>query len=366
LKFAAAVNDQSARCGVAYSGLGTTDATAEILDLRLYVSNVRLVNAAGEEVVLDLESDGRWQVDNVALLDFEDGSGRCGDAGTAEVRGEITGAVPEGEYHGIRFDVAVPFALNHLDAAAAPAPLNVSAMYWTWAVGYKFLRVDLETEGGVPWSLHVGSTMCDSDGPADPPSIECARPNRAQVAFDSFDPDHDTIVIDLDRLFSATDLTVDTPDSSTGCQSFADDAVECAPLFSSLGLDYATGTCEGDCANQTAFRLRNLEASDTERLAAIARGSSAFSTSWQTVGGELLACAGCHGADGSGAVGPDLRPSAAEHLVEHARDDGPHPAGVKFVGLTAADFDDLGAFLASLCAADPDCEPAEEEDQHHE
>ncbi len=366
LKFAASVGNESARCGQMYSGLGTTGENAEVLDLRFYVSNIRLVNAGGEEVPLTLEQDGKWQVQNVALLDFEDGTGKCSDAGNADVNGEITGTVPDGSYNGILFDLGVPFDMNHDDLAAAPTPLNVSAMYWAWSIGYKFVRVDLETEAGLQWSVHVGSTMCESEGPADPPASECGRPNRPQIAFSSFDSDHDTIVFDLLTLYLASDLSQDTPDTAAGCQSFPDDVNECTPVFPNFGLDFTTGRCTEDCASQTVFRLRSIEESEVGMEAAISRGASTFSTPRLTVGGEVLACAGCHGNDGSGGLGPDIRPSALNHLLEHARDEGPHPGGVKFAVLTSADFDDLAAYLSSVCESDPGCEPQTVEGGHHE
>jgi uncharacterized repeat protein (TIGR04052 family) len=365
LKFAAGVGEETVRCGNSYASLGTTAVNGEILDLRYYVSNIRLINEVGEEVELGLDQDGTWQVENVALLDFEDGTGKCGDAGTGQVRGEVSGEVPPGEYTGVVFDVGVPFDLNHDDLAAAPSPLNVSAMYWAWSIGYKFVRIDLETDGGTPWSVHIGSTMCESGGPTEPPVSQCARVNIPEIRFDSFDLDHDTIVFDLGTLLASSDVTQDTPDTSTGCQSFSDDVNECAPLFPTLGLSFDTGACVGDCAGQSVFRLRNLEESESDMAAAITRGTSLYSTEWETVGAGVLSCLSCHGADGSGGSGPDIRPSSVNHLREHSQQDGPHPDGVKFDDLLASDYDDLGAFLRSICEADPSCEPESVEHGDH-
>jgi hypothetical protein len=80
LNFSARVGDEQARCGQMFSGLGTTSQNAEIMDMRLYVTNVRLVTEDGREVALELEQDGQFQVENVALLDFEDATAGCGDA----------------------------------------------------------------------------------------------------------------------------------------------------------------------------------------------------------------------------------------------------------------------------------------------
>ena len=247
LRFAAAVGDEPAACGQIYAGLGTTAESAELLDLRFYVSNIRLIRSDGQEVPLTLEQDGKWQVQDVALLDFENGTGRCADTGTTDLNAAVHGTVPNGDYDGIVFDVAVPFELNHDDLAASPSPLNVSAMFWAWAIGHEFIRVDLQTAGGLRWNMHLGSTMCESGGPTDPPESACARPNVPTIAMAPFDPDNDTIVFDVRELFASSDLTQDTADTASGCQTFPDDANECTDLFPNLGLDFTSGTCVSGC-----------------------------------------------------------------------------------------------------------------------
>lgn len=354
LKFAAKVADLEARCGELYHGLGLSGASARIADLRLYVSNVRLLTADGLEVPLELEQDGRWQYQDCALLDFEES---CGDTGTRSVNTKVVGtASNEHTYVGVSFDVGVPFGLNHGDLSANPPPLNVSAMYWAWSIGHKFVRVDLQLESGEVWAVHVGSTQCSTSGPASPPAAECAKPNRATIAFRSMDLEHDTIVLDVAELVRDVDITMDTPDSSAGCQSFADDAAECPEVFRKLGLDFSTGRCLGDCGGQTAFRLES----------GLARGQAAYSALRPAAGGETLSCAGCHGATGAGLIGPDIRSSPASHLVEHSKGDGPHPAGVKFPTLTQAEYEDIAIYLNSLCAADPNCRPFDAESHSHD
>lgn len=367
LKFAAAAGEQTLRCNETYSGIGITDATGEILDMKFYVSNVRLINTSGEEVPVTLDQDGQWQVNDVALLDFEDGTGGCADTGNAAVNSEVIGSVPVGTYNGIVFDVGVPFDMNHDDLASAPAPLNVSSMFWVWAIGHKFIRVDFRTSEDVQWNMHLGSTMCESGGPMDPPVAQCGRPNVPTIRFDSFNPDSDTVVLDIEALFASSDVNSDTPDTASGCQTFPDDVNECTDLFPNLGLDFSNGRCIGDCGEQTVFRVRSATSSDkAERQAAVTRGETLFETTTITAGGEAQACALCHGADGSGAAGPDIRAEEAAHLREHSQGDGPHPEGIKFTALTAADYDDLAAFLASICAMDPECMTKEFDENKHD
>src|SRR5689334_1928446 len=64
-------------CSQTYDNVGTTKSTIAPQDLRMYVHDVKLVRASGQAVPLQLKPDGKWQSDNVALLDFEDGSGSC-------------------------------------------------------------------------------------------------------------------------------------------------------------------------------------------------------------------------------------------------------------------------------------------------
>lgn len=87
------------------------------------------------------------------------------------------------------------------------------------------------------------------------------------------------------------------------------------------------------------------------------RGIGILVTPQMTVGGAMLACASCHGADGSGDVGPDIRGEPVGHLEEHAQGGGSHPDGIKFPDLTDQDFADIAAALA---AADEGGDKAEE------
>src|SRR6201999_1014538 len=62
-------------CTQTYPNIGTTQSTISPQDFRMYVSGVNLVRAGGEQVPLALEADNTWQGDDIALLDFEDGTG---------------------------------------------------------------------------------------------------------------------------------------------------------------------------------------------------------------------------------------------------------------------------------------------------
>lgn len=254
IRFAAMVGERPAACGMIYEGLGTQSSMVSLNDYRFFVSNVRLINAAGEEVAVELTQDGVWQYADVALLDFEDGTGLCNQTGTAETNDKIIGSVPEGEYSGIVFDLGLPFELNHLDTTTAPAPLNIPAMWWNWQFGYKFVRIDMQTpKSQTPqWFIHLGSTGCDAPDGNTPPAEPCANPNIPTVRLEGFDPVRNFIVADLAALLAGVNLDESTP-MPPGCMSGLEDP-DCVGLFPGFGLDLTTGlTLEGDA--QTFFRV---------------------------------------------------------------------------------------------------------------
>jgi uncharacterized repeat protein (TIGR04052 family) len=257
IDFAVKVGAQDVACGAsAPYTVGTASTSVTLNDIRFYVSNVRLLSGA-EEVPVVLVQDDTWQYRDVALLDFENGTAGCATSGNDETNSRVIGSVPPGAYDGIVFDLGVPFDLNHQDLTSAPSPLNVASMYWAWALGHKFLRLDIVVQGvdGIDgWDVHLGSALCASAGPTTPPASECDRINRPSIRLNGFDPATDTVVLDLAGLFAGSDLSTDAG-GSPGCQSFPDDAGECTPLFTKLGLDFATGDCVDDCQAQSAFRV---------------------------------------------------------------------------------------------------------------
>lgn len=197
---------------------------------------MHLRGADGAWVPVALDQDGKWQVHGVALLDFEDGTASCKDTGNAALNDSVHGSVQAGEWDGVRFDLGVPFALNHNDSATAPAPLDVTPMFWVWQTGYKFLRIDVLNGTPAPdnrWNIHVGSTGCASDAKTTPPTEPCAKPNRATVELTGFDPTKEPVVADIAALLDGVDVTAETPETSPGCMSTPGDAAQArGPLAS--------------------------------------------------------------------------------------------------------------------------------------
>lgn len=249
IQFKGMVGEHEFTCGTAYDDVGTGTAQFLPSDFRLYVSEVRLLTLGGDEVPVVLDQDGIWQHDSVALLDFENGSGPCSAFGNEATNTTVRGMVPAGIYTGVKFTLGVPFALNHANASTAPAPLNYTAMFWSWQAGYKFIRVD--NAGGAFQFLHLGSTGCQSGGPSQPPTAPCAAPNRATVEITGFNPEHSVIVANLGALLSGSDVGSNTAGSAPGCMSDPNDP-ECVPVFARLGLSFPAGQ---PVAGQTFFHL---------------------------------------------------------------------------------------------------------------
>ncbi|MEN9230418.1 MAG: metallo-mystery pair system four-Cys motif protein [Thermostichus sp. DG02_5_bins_236] len=253
IRFAAQVGDQPFDCGETYE-LGSLAAPMKVSDFRFYVSDIHLLDRTGKAVPVTLLQDGQWQHQNVALLDFEDRSGACVN-GTPETRDQVVGTAPRGDYVGLRFNLGIPFELNHEDAALAPSPLNLTSLWWNWQGGYKFVRIDLEPaqpqaagerstlvanaqplaqghHGGGHghghgssrgFSIHLGSTGCPAAGPDQRPTQPCAYPNLVEVEFPNFDPAKDVVVADLAALVEGTDVTINQVDTPPGCMSGRND-----------------------------------------------------------------------------------------------------------------------------------------------
>lgn len=240
LKFKAKVGDQDFKCGTTYPNQGTKNDTIEPRDLRFFVQDVKLVDGAGNEVPVTLEARAPWQTTDVALLDFEDGTGKCSN-GNAELNDTVTGTVPAGTYTGIVFSNGVPEKLNHVDPATEPAPLSAGGMTWGWLLGHLFIKAEVAstTSDGGLGLLHLGSVGCSNDAGAGGddynkgPPAPCSQPNRNLVKLTGFDPTKNVVVLDVKTVFASTDLS-----EASMCHSMG---AACPPLFTSVGLEYEDG-----------------------------------------------------------------------------------------------------------------------------
>jgi uncharacterized repeat protein (TIGR04052 family) len=233
--------------------VGTSQVDVTPLDLRFYVEEVWLTSGKNRtRVVLDERTP--WQTRDIALVDFEDSAGQCGN-GNSQTNVQITGSVPQGDYDGLVFTVGVPEFLNHLPDDQFPPPLQPIYMLWSWLAGFKFFVAEVlqvpgpagavdggAFEAGVPGAglLHVGSTACYAGDAGDK---RCNHSNRITVQLSSFDIGADSVVVDLAEVFGAVDLRAEQSCHSSGAS--------CPKLFESVGLDFATGAESGE---QRVFR----------------------------------------------------------------------------------------------------------------
>lgn len=250
IRFTASIGDRPLVCGERYANVGASKSSVTLADLRFYVMDVQLVRADGQAVRIALEQDGIWQQKNLALLDFEDGSGSC-NTGTKGMRQVVRGTAPVADYRGVRFTLGVPAEMNHADPTLAASPLNLTAMFWSWQAGYKFLKLDLapapREAGSAPaatssapsatgFVFHVGSTGCVGGSRAgDPP--KCANGNRVVVDLPGFVPQTNVVHLDLAALLANTELDKNTPKTSPGCMAFPGDP-DCDQVMTRLGLSY--------------------------------------------------------------------------------------------------------------------------------
>lgn len=307
IQFQGMVGDEMFSCSASYPELGASGTAAAFTDFRFYVSEVALIDESGNVVPVALEQDGMWQHESVALLDFEDQTGACSN-GTPEMRTEVVGTVPSGNYTGVMFTLGVPFALNHDDATLAPSPLNLTAMWWNWQGGYKFARIDIENaamNAAVPsgpqtrslpaaataavpgqdaghiahgaghdahgaghdahgaghndedghsmaqgFLIHLGSTGCQLEGDSQQPTF-CSNPNRTSFVFTGFDPEQNVIVADVAALVAESTLTTNQPDTPLGCMSSPEDG-DCTAILHNFGLSHS----EEPSSGQTFFRVQ--------------------------------------------------------------------------------------------------------------
>jgi len=263
IQFAAVAgpSNTAVACGSTITGLGSTPTDAQLNDLRFYLTNVQLIDDKGTTVPVTLASN-EWQytsgADTVTLIDLENAQGACSSEGTAATNAVIKGKVPPGNYVSIKATLGVPEKLSHSDVMAAPAPLDIMALGWSWQTGRKFAKIELNPVGGVTtpsgggtsvvttYNLHLASTDCSgkNDG-----NDTCAKKNLAQIGL-ALNPATQQVAIDIAELFGTTDIRTNQG-GAVGCMSASSD-LDCPTVFAKAGLDLATGVPSASA--QTIFR----------------------------------------------------------------------------------------------------------------
>lgn len=271
IKFAGQVGNQPFRCGSTYN-LGKPATTVTPLDFRFYISDITLIDNNNKAIPLSLNQDGKWQYQNVALIDFENKTGACAN-GTVETRDLVVGTIPQGKYKAIKFTLGLPENLNHEDSTLAPSPLNLTSLWWNWQFGYKFARIDFafsaktqstgkhqnqtnqhkhgEKEQSNSFLIHLGSTGCQAETSSQKPITKCSNPNKSTINLTDFDPSKNTIIVDLAKLVTNTDLSRNQANTPPGCMSEPNDK-DCTGIMASFGIPFGDQTS----VKQTLFSVK--------------------------------------------------------------------------------------------------------------
>lgn len=268
LEFAALADGAEVGCTSQIGGLGTSgNDTAGLNDLRLYVSNLKLLDAKGAEVETTLDQDAfqyRADVGQVSLVDLTGNTeGTCGATmigggeGTARTHRAITGKTRVADVKSISFEVGVPQALMKKVIAentteGAPSPL--AELYWSWNSGYRHFVMNFTVKDGANMPgegyLHIGSRDCAAMGEkALETRAQCGFVNTPAVSLASFDLTKDRVGIDLKKALQGVDFVSPKYDANFNvigqgpgveCHS-SPGQPDCPTIFSSFGVDIATG-----------------------------------------------------------------------------------------------------------------------------
>ncbi|RZA27090.1 MAG: hypothetical protein EOP10_01395 [Proteobacteria bacterium] len=137
LNFAAKVQGQTLAC---FDKSAAMKAQGQIFtDLRMFISNVALVNDQGQDVKLALTVDeGSTNLqfvdaagNSIALLNYLDASCAASDA-TKILKDAITGLLPYGHYTALKFQVGLPYPAMDSNLTKLPTTLAPTDMAWMW------------------------------------------------------------------------------------------------------------------------------------------------------------------------------------------------------------------------------------------
>ncbi|SNY54696.1 AZL_007920/MXAN_0976 family protein [Arsukibacterium tuosuense] len=181
----------------------------QLQHLRFYLSDFSL-----NQQPLALTTN-QWQQPRLALLGTD-----C--QGNSNWQLHFAKPIPEGQ---LSFTLGLPFTVNHQNPLTANAPLNHSELFWSWQLGYKFLRLDLQgPEHG--WAFHLGSTGCQSSSVLRPPTQPCRAANTVKVTLDY--QRGQRLQLELAMLLDKVALLADNSCMSDGQQA------SCQMLFGNL------------------------------------------------------------------------------------------------------------------------------------
>jgi hypothetical protein len=220
-----------------------TDKTAASLqsgqiftDLRLFVSNLTLVDEQGKEHRIQLDvadnSSNLQYVDtdgnSISLLNFLESSCASSDA-TKKLKSEVTGLLQQGVYKEIRFQLGLPYAPMDEALTQVPAALAPSDMGWMW----QHFPADIQIEMHSGKSKKLLNALTSANKRLiSLPIQHVQNPGASQV----------TVQMDLSRLFPV-DATSFVNSLESACNNsnkvMTENAPNCAFAFKALGLEVA-------------------------------------------------------------------------------------------------------------------------------
>ncbi|GLX77709.1 hypothetical protein tinsulaeT_10490 [Thalassotalea insulae] len=216
------------------SELSLGDKVWRIGQVQFFIANVEAQDAKGRWQTILLKSMAT-QSSTLALV-----GQNCAEKDKANWQLTFEPDVKLSQFQRLRFQLGVPFELNHLNPLTQTSPLNVSSMFWVWQTGHKFARIEMQSASD-NWIFHLGSTGCLSPSVMRAPSEPCRYPNlySFELALDN----HDQLVFDLAKLLDKVELG-----QQAHCQSEHDNP-NCRRLFNNLS----------HVSGQSVFRMATSE-----------------------------------------------------------------------------------------------------------
>jgi hypothetical protein len=173
---------------------------------------------------------------------------------TADTNTKLVGYPVFGVFTGVEMKIGLPDSLNNLQSDTQTAPLSNTGMYWSWASGYKFMKLEFlhkDTNKSVSWH-NGGSTCTGSYG-----SISCTYSNLSTVSISkstgSFSA-NDVIALNIRELTDSTDTSAAGVSCMNGPQGTMMGAnANCAKMGSNMGLNLDGTTTT---STQKAFSIQ--------------------------------------------------------------------------------------------------------------
>lgn len=203
-----------------HSSLLAGNQTWQISQLQFYLSSIKVKDANNQWLSAQLIHSEN-ENNEIALV-----GGVCDHSFNWKV--SLSSPLSSKQIKGVQFDLGVPFHLNHQNPLTQKSPLNQSDMFWTWQLGYKFLRLELASNNS-EWIFHLGSTGCESPAPVRAPKAQCKNPNLSNILLKDYDSSK-PIEINLSNLLQGAIL-----EEENNCQSFPGSPL-CEVLFPKVGI----------------------------------------------------------------------------------------------------------------------------------